>query len=956
MGTVLGDATRENTRYTVFENNQVLTADQLNDLFNYLQVQTRLTRARAIGVGIAGGLEIGVTENNAVVLSKGVAITTDGDLLHLDNDTAFTDFVLYDDSVAQYPLFRTGGNAMIPLFELLPENTQRSGAARLSTFSRATNTTLNDYVGMLYLEDHLHDPDLCTGTDCDNKGTEHIRQLKVLIAHKDEVRALLATIPKLNQNYFALEDIYVPRVKIRNTITQFSELSAAFQTVLNIRNEIKTRLARAYEVCKPLVEDEFNGADPVAEWNNLLDAHFERGTTIYAQYVYDFARDLAAAYNEMRENFFGDNSLLCPPIALFPKHVLLGEIRTAVVTRPLIPPLTRPNVTIPVLNLLRNIRFDPGALIRRFQKASIDVEFRHDFYPSPALNSEYDTIERIRFHFTRLNALIRNFRIPTAEELQSVQRVRITPSQSEDHKLGKRSIPFYYQANRSFPVNAYWDYEANIRRREDQLLSYHAGSYSNHPAVVTPIDFNLLPFSFFRIEGHIGFKYQEVERILNNIINENNLPINLMTVQVERELRTIPNRDWFFPHLQVYSQLARNSFVDQLQQAEMIHPALQRETANDEEAPRINLSIQNFNNAKAKVLNNAFIGSNNFDAAKFSQDVSDVIKASTEVKAQTKKFTFSNTAIPHDFVINTDILHKADYLNGLFADLLNKKKEELMLGNFMKSNPGLEHAGGVLRGGTFVLVYRSNDDVVVADFMLPYANVDKDIVKDPPVIRPLPLPIPKVELPKIFERIPPYKVLLDDRIKGVDDRLKGYDDKFKIVDENINTKLNLVEVTKKLFDDKIANVDKRIGEVDVKYSGKLQDFDRKLDYHGDIFDKITKLPTRNVTPDKGNIVVNGRDLTREAAVIKRLKEEVAATQPNTPDRQQKETQLASITNNFLGLLNQPNVTIDKEREADVKALLFDVQESKEVIQDPGLKQQVDTNINIANRNIRVIFK
>jgi hypothetical protein len=58
MGNVLANISKDNTHFTVFENDQVLTADQLNDLFNYLDVQTRLTRTRAIGVGIICGLEM----------------------------------------------------------------------------------------------------------------------------------------------------------------------------------------------------------------------------------------------------------------------------------------------------------------------------------------------------------------------------------------------------------------------------------------------------------------------------------------------------------------------------------------------------------------------------------------------------------------------------------------------------------------------------------------------------------------------------------------------------------------------------------------------------------------------------------------------------------------------------------------------------------------------------------
>ena len=44
--------------FPVFEANQVLTSGHLNDVFDYLDEQTRLTRSNLIGIGIVCGLEI----------------------------------------------------------------------------------------------------------------------------------------------------------------------------------------------------------------------------------------------------------------------------------------------------------------------------------------------------------------------------------------------------------------------------------------------------------------------------------------------------------------------------------------------------------------------------------------------------------------------------------------------------------------------------------------------------------------------------------------------------------------------------------------------------------------------------------------------------------------------------------------------------------------------------------
>src|SRR5664279_3651962 len=102
MGNVLDLVSNDNTTFTIFENDQVLTADQLNDLFNYLDVQTRITRSKAIGVGIITGLEIGVLANKQIVVSKGAAITTDGDMLYYNSDQQFDQYQVFEDINAKY--------------------------------------------------------------------------------------------------------------------------------------------------------------------------------------------------------------------------------------------------------------------------------------------------------------------------------------------------------------------------------------------------------------------------------------------------------------------------------------------------------------------------------------------------------------------------------------------------------------------------------------------------------------------------------------------------------------------------------------------------------------------------------------------------------------------------------------------------------------------------------------
>src|SRR5690606_33272922 len=159
MGNVLDNIRKDNTRFTIFENDQVLTADQLNDLFNYLDVQSKLTRTKAIGVGIIYGLEVGVINNKHLVVSRGAAITTDGDLLHFDYDQEFDQYDVFADSNARYAYFLTDADQPIPMFELRDSRLVGSIPGNdLGNFEATTGTAFKDYAGVLYLEDYNNDP------------------------------------------------------------------------------------------------------------------------------------------------------------------------------------------------------------------------------------------------------------------------------------------------------------------------------------------------------------------------------------------------------------------------------------------------------------------------------------------------------------------------------------------------------------------------------------------------------------------------------------------------------------------------------------------------------------------------------------------------------------------------------------------------------------------------------
>ena len=73
--------------YRRFVPDQVLTASQLNDVIDHFERQDRLTRICLSGVGIACGLKVSFKRNSLIKISKGCAVTTDGDLISYEGAT-----------------------------------------------------------------------------------------------------------------------------------------------------------------------------------------------------------------------------------------------------------------------------------------------------------------------------------------------------------------------------------------------------------------------------------------------------------------------------------------------------------------------------------------------------------------------------------------------------------------------------------------------------------------------------------------------------------------------------------------------------------------------------------------------------------------------------------------------------------------------------------------------------
>ena len=118
-----------NTFYPVFEPDQVLTSEHLNQLRRYLAAQDRQSRRLLHGIGVVWGLFVSNPKAGEISISKGVGITSMGYLICIEQadckfyrpykDKVFTEVNCEMQLDGKYDLFLDKNNKQYDLWELL---------------------------------------------------------------------------------------------------------------------------------------------------------------------------------------------------------------------------------------------------------------------------------------------------------------------------------------------------------------------------------------------------------------------------------------------------------------------------------------------------------------------------------------------------------------------------------------------------------------------------------------------------------------------------------------------------------------------------------------------------------------------------------------------------------------------------------------------------------------------
>ncbi len=487
--------------YPKFEANQVLTADQMNQLTGFLESQERLTR-RLFGAGIFCGLEISYSASPAVKIniSKGCGITTGGYLITSD-DAELTRYRPYKDP-GNYELF---GNAdsQILLWELLPAIIEGED----ETISDLTDVFLNGKAVILYLEIQDVDLETCTSDNCNEKGRRIEFCVKYLLIKLADLQVIIGKCIQLKPGAdlaAAVNAKYrLPAVSVKRETElaqkykyyAYTDLQKYYSELIEPSlKEIQNAVEESYNRFKPLLADRFN--DPFHDFN--LAALYKK--TIESnpygfQYFYDFLKDLVLAYNEFKTAAFDLTSSCLYNETCFPLHLMLGEAKGYAGCEPSV--------------------------------------YRQIFIQAPLYNGQSRLYEKTLMLFERLVIMTSSFLIPGAEN----SGIKITPSNEKRTVLSERAIPYYYQTKGNYILHHFWNYELNRKCEQQFNLSYNSFRYTEKlPASIKdPLSYDGYDYPFYRIEGHLLTDCGKAFDFINGELNKYNLPVKLLKLKIGRE-------------------------------------------------------------------------------------------------------------------------------------------------------------------------------------------------------------------------------------------------------------------------------------------------------------------------------------------------------------------------------------------------------------------------------------
>jgi len=675
MNTKLSNIT---TQYRQFNDNQALTENQLNEFLDYFEDQDRLSRTQLSGTGIVCGFKTSIFQQKVATgpkstgirtffkINQGVGVTTDGDLISLEKTIEDSKDISINFESKEYTHYR-----------------KYIDVANYSNFS-----PLGKQVPLLEIR---NEKDILEGEINEFKPLdfEEIQQ-KIVVLYLESYEEELAC-DAVNCDEQGIKQVKNLRVLLmsptdaerviasrpQDTIyTKYNKYEEVYNNLPNIE------VARTILTSDIQTEEElnlkFNEAIAKDGIINKLDIGFKAVSSL-------FGVDLS----------FGGGTLLSKLIALsnvtstknfqYRYDLLKDLVATYNEIKELLLYLKSeccPNIDSYRKHLLLGVA---GASL----ELGDETPFRHDFYKSPIITNEDENYKKVVLLANRFVQLVNNFQAFNGA-------IKITPSRySAD--LGEKAIPFYYDVNTSLLKK--WSFDKTQNEKENYNLSYHKTNLSSAAFIQNPLDYNIENSDFYRIEGHLGLPYEMAYKNIDAIKNDYGLAFNIKTVFL-KETASVSEGNTTKPI----------SVKELREQLFKITNTISKGKVDLKEAYKTISSLDN--NLESISRHPNWV----------PKDPKEFLEIGTGTSGSTSGEVVT-TPIGTEGSTGSGTSTSGEVVTTPKED----KIESILLSDFMELHSGMEHYAGVQPGGTFVMVYESEDnDQVLADFALPYVCCAKE--------------------------------------------------------------------------------------------------------------------------------------------------------------------------------------------------------------------------------------
>jgi hypothetical protein len=690
-----------------FVPDQVLTSENLNQLFGYLDAEGRMTRTNLIGIGIVCGMEVKNStdsDGHFIAITKGTGVTSSGYLITTPEngvvdvtETRYHKFRNFDAAQCRYyePFVNIATKTQrFPLWELM-EKSETTGTSPLNSIPGG----LGDKVVMMFVELKEANNKNCDPNSCDDKGINVDVSFKPLLVRQADALNLINTggTGVSSVSFNNLETLMMPRWNVPNTHPVSSDdIINSYRTILTpaFIQHVEDVLTLAHTMFKPIVAYEY----PNNPFLNLAEKFvflgnpvLSTGHTVHMQYYYDFFSDMMQAYEEFCKTGKELMSVCCPDETLFPRHLLLGE-------------------AIPLAD---------------HSKSS----FRHYFIYSPLFECR-NLIFILRTLFRRMHLMLDAFATPASSvgvTASDDANIRITPSQLGNVPLSVKAIPYYYRVtNTNDSLHKFWSPEKKLRNKTDQTLCYNAdGTYATEMFVKKPLLFDIEPYNFFRVEGVVGKNITGVLSTVQKRIERNRLPVQVVALKTGE-----PHVEGFNPkNMGCNIQDLETSFdIIRREWEAVIGKTVEYLNENKEAAKTLidnghPNQLQHF--IQDLYLSKTYIEDVRENLPAFTAMFYEFILVYERIESKSEAIRRQLMAMLNNQEANINRLLAEDIIDhmdevviscrkggfrAIYQEYMKRLEEiyaKMFFSGYAKSNPGLQHKAGVPQGGTYILVYHA---------------------------------------------------------------------------------------------------------------------------------------------------------------------------------------------------------------------------------------------------------